>query len=573
MIKQFFKLLKNLFRLVFVPAPVLSYSKINTFNICPLKYYFTYIEKKKSPPSYHLSYGASVHNALRILHTNFPDLKVVEEKDIEELLSRDDVWIRDGYISSEQEMELFEKALDKVKKYVEKNKDFRGKIIATEYNISGFISGLKFIGRLDRIEQTPDGKIDVLDYKTGKSFIDEEGLKSNLQAIIYYLLCKRNWGKKFGSFYVYYLERNEMVRFVPEEKNIDAAIELIKETVKSIKLAQYQPTPGPLCSWCDFAEICPERKSLPDPRVYKRVREGKRLALSYSKFSLYKNCPRNYKRIYIDRIAPKPRHFFAIGLTIHETMEDFYTYDGIRKEPTYKYLIKRYKENWHSFGYKDKKQEEEYFNMGLEWLEKWYPEFAKGKWRRAYKVEPYFEVPFEGEKIGKGHLMVGFIDRIEENPDGTFSIYDYKTDPILRTQEEVDQDLQLTIYYWVCTSFWKLNIRDLSLEFLRFTKRVTTTRTEDDVKRMFKLIDDVGSQMLENERRIEGLSIEEADKYFPPKINKYCGGCDHFDTCPLKEEILRSDRSKIMNISEDLKPSDEEFLIEEEFGEEEEKKK
>jgi len=565
--KAIFRQIGKLFKIIFVlvPSP-LSVGRITTYLSCALKYNYQYSSRRKSLGSPHLSYNSSLHKALQKLHMLYKDLSALGGEEIEAILKSGEIWDRKGYVYASQEAEFYKRAVEKLKNYVEKNRDFRHKITATEMPLTGWFGRYYFSARYDRVEESADGRIDVFDYKTGRAYIDAEGLKTNLQAVVYYYLARKKWGKRFGNYYVYYLEKNEVVPVIPDERDLENAYKTINSAVKRMKMGDHTPHTSPLCSWCDFAEICPERKGLEDPRIYKRIREGKKLALSYSKFSLYKNCPRNYKRIYLDRISPKPKYFFSIGLTIHETMEDFYTYDGWRREPALKFLLRRYMENWHPVGYKDQKQEEEYFKMGLEWLKAWYPLFAKGKWKRAYKVEPYFEMPLSGPKIGRGHVMVGFIDRIEENADGSFSIYDYKTDPILRTQEEMDQDLQLTIYYWLATAGWK--IRDVSLEFFRFNKRLTTTRTGEDVIRMLRLVDELGFEMMEKEKKLEGLSTEEADKLYPPSVNKYCGGCDHFDTCPLKEEILKLSKEKVMNLSEDLLPREEKIFYEDEYNEE-----
>ena len=48
--------------------------------------------------------------------------------------------------------------------------------------------------------------------------------------------------------------------------------------------------------------------------------------------------------------------------------------------------------------------------------------FIKGKFKKATR-EPYFELP-----VGEDFVTIGFIDRIEKLPDGTYEVIDYKTE-------------------------------------------------------------------------------------------------------------------------------------------------
>ena len=52
----------------------LSPTAINTYLSCPRKFYFRYIEKRKSRPSIHLIRGQIVHRTLHEFHKNHPKL-------------------------------------------------------------------------------------------------------------------------------------------------------------------------------------------------------------------------------------------------------------------------------------------------------------------------------------------------------------------------------------------------------------------------------------------------------------------------------------------------------------------
>lgn len=548
--------MKDLIRKLLSPLKSVGWltgGKINVYLSCPMKYKYQYLSGEKGWSSSHYSsFTKSIQDALEEIHNG--DISELDEGRLFEILKKR--WDRRGYKNSEQETNFWTLGLRILIDYAGKNKFFKNRILAVREKASGRFAGYQFFTVFSQISRNPSGKIEVVQFKTGKRLHDGEALNNDLQSVVNYSVAKERWGGKFESYSVYNLYYGEKIRVEPTKKNIADCEEIVRSTVRKIKLGKFEPTQGPLCSWCEFAPICPARKDFPDPRVYKRVLESNRLAMSYSKFSLYKNCPLNYKRIYIEKIVTKPRYFFSIGLTIHKTMEDLYTYAGFG-EPSLRYLLARYKKNWVAQGYTSSEQEQKFFNDGLGWVKNYYHKFASyGKWKKAWKIEPYFEVPLEGPHIGAGHLIVGFVDRIEQNSDGTFTIYDYKTDPIMRTQEDVDGDLQLTMYYWVCEKFWNIKIREVALIFFRFNEIIRTTRSEKDTAKMLKLLDITGAEIMKNIRLITGITRKEGDLIFPPKINKYCGGCSFLYECPLKDEILKMDRNKVMNISDDLKVND-----------------
>ncbi|NLB35006.1 MAG: PD-(D/E)XK nuclease family protein, partial [Elusimicrobia bacterium] len=283
-----------------------------------------------------------------------------------------------------------------------------------------------------------------------------------------------------------------------------------------------------------------------------------------SKMSSYSNCPYNYRRLYIDKIAPKPRHFFAIGHSCHETFEAFYArpYQSNLKD-----LRQMFEENWHSEGYRDAEEEAEYKKNGWEWIKNYYHKYIDGQYKQAWDIELYFQLP-----IGNDYVVIGYIDRLEKNDDGTFTILDYKTDPKLRTQEEVDDDMQLTFYYWAMRELG-IDVSALSLEFLCFNERVVTHRKPEDIQPFLDLVNTLVGEMAEKERLYNEIPEDDPNReakgneLFPAKINHYCGGCDHLIGCPREQEIRTEYADYVMNLE-----SEEEPLVEPDIEELEEDK-
>lgn len=577
--------LKDIYRYFFRGQVTMSNSRFSKYNICPLQYKFYYEKRLKSFPSSHLHFGSAVHRALKEFHSKY-DLKgthgtfsdLIKEYEIawdkikEEMIdsvSGEAVhrWraqlaeadcteiefkntlnnLKTIYKSLEEEDEFKRKGVKMLEKYSMDNQANPNRIIGVEKQLMVTYRGMGIIAYIDRIEKTPEGEIVVVDYKAGMRIIDEEHIKkgdrSACQAMLYMKMIEKKWKKKLKNFYFYYLAHRKKVPCNPPKKFVDKLLDDMQDTLKAIKYERFEPSPNPLCGWCDYEVICPAWKGIQAPfkGIFRTAREQGRMTFSYSRMSSYKNCPYSYKKLYIDKIRSKPKGFFAIGHSCHEAMEEFFSYPY---KSSLKKLRSMYKNHWHREGYKDEQEEREFFENGWNWMENYYKKYIDGQYIKAEAVEFYFQLP-----IGNDYVIDGYIDRLHKNSDSTYEIFDYKTDPKLRTQEEVDKDLQLTSYYWAMKQLGK-EVTKLSLDFLKFTERITTKRTDEDISVFVEEVNKVVREMAQNEEELK-KHPEKADELFPSKVNKYCGGCDFLAGCPMEKEIRTKYSDSIMNLGGD----------------------
>jgi len=564
-LKTFFTRLRKFF------SPItLSYSKVYTYLSCPLKYKFIYyyhLEESGQKNIYGIT-GSVVHGLINeIINTK----TILTEEQLTKLL--------ETKFNEETELNKLEPSekelhLSRVKKTIENfQKNYASQLkdgkILSEHSIKCKVDGINLTLTFDYIYLDEEGKYNIVDFKTGKDVYSEEQIKYDLQANIYYLCAKNIFGNKFKRLVFHFLEQDRVISFPekPEELEIKHTINLLKNIKDSILDRDFGPHKGPICGWCGYYDICPawkqEReitKIAQDTTLFRKVRETQnKMTLSYSKFSMFLQCPRKYKLLYIDKIGMKPRGFFSIGTTIHNALEEFYRFKPtfFRKEPSLEYLFELYDKKWVSRGYINFEEEKKYYNDGREWLKNYYNKFVKGKYKMAESVEEYFELP-----IGDGHIMIGYIDRIQKNEDGSFEIFDYKTDPKLRTQQEVNEDLQLTIYYWALKEAKNIITDKLSLIFLRFNEMITTKRTEEDVKNLINFVNEVAQTMWQKQEELKNArekGLNNEDEIFPPKINKYCSGCDYLIGCPLEEKIRTEYKDKLLFEIDEKELSEEEI--------------
>lgn len=199
--------------------------------------------------------------------------------------------------------------------------------------------------------------------------------------------------------------------------------------------------------------------------------------LSYSKIDTFKTCPLKYKLRYLFALPSPTPHAANFGSSVHNTVNLFYQEVGKGVSPSRELLHKLYESCWIGTGYESKGHEQARKKKGLETMEKFFEEERK----RSFAVPAFLEKMFR-LKIGNV-VLSGRIDRIDRLPDGSFEVIDYKTGTY-KKEENVDKDLQLSLYGLVCRDFLRIPVSRLSLYFLEDGKKVSTTRTDEDLTKL-----------------------------------------------------------------------------------------
>ena len=518
----------------------ISMAKLKSFLECPKKFSFKYLEKQpvnsntaKSPLLFYSYINSMLANLYKEKKQYSTDKLMAHAKKTLSSHSEIDSETRDSLLND------CHTAFEYINEQISKNGFPETKSLKTELRAT--IDSAVLSASIDRLDILPNGKFQPVVYKTGKQSPDLNTLQNDVVSAIYWYISNQLYNDEIESISFVYLLTGKTINFVPSEITLSRLKESISLFIKEKAFDTYQSS---LCSWCDYYGPCPAWKVKPHEKVNESIEQFRqRIRLSYSKMSLYLNCPFSYKRLYIDKILSKPQPFFDFGTAIHETFEKVYApSDEIVKKLSLDELIAVYEKVrlCYRSGFANEQIEEEYHKDGIRQLTLYYNHFIKnGEFKPAAAVEKYFEIP-----CGKYAVMTGSIDRIDALDDGTYEILDYKTEPTLRSQQEVDNDKQLSIYYWAAKETCGYNVSKLSLLMLDHDKKIETTRKESDISYVLESIDKTAYEMIH-------------ETNFLPKKNKYCKSCDHLDVCPLREEILKDDSLTSMQKFSDESPDPE----------------
>ena len=150
--------------------------------------------------------------------------------------------------------------------------------------------------------------------------------------------------------------------------------------------------------------------------------EGK--SFSPSSINTYLKCPRLYLYDYILGLQAKDGNPDSMnyGRAVHKACE--YAINSALengKYPSKENFIQKFKDTLQDMPMSSLQQREIYVIRGDKALDKFYVHLCAAPVSMLYSAEEVIELNIDGVKFK------GIIDRIDKNPDGTYTIYDYKT--------------------------------------------------------------------------------------------------------------------------------------------------
>jgi len=124
-------------------------------------------------------------------------------------------------------------------------------------------------GYVDRVDVAPDGRVRVVDYKTGRAPRQAGEAKALFQMRFYALVLWRMRGTLPAMLQLVYLGDGQILRYVPQESDLHATERKIRALWAAIERARlsgdWRPSPTRLCDWCDHRGLCPAWGGTPPP--------------------------------------------------------------------------------------------------------------------------------------------------------------------------------------------------------------------------------------------------------------------------------------------------------------------
>ncbi|MEK6875116.1 MAG: PD-(D/E)XK nuclease family protein [Nanoarchaeota archaeon] len=249
-----------------------SYSRISTFEQCPLKFKFKYIDKiiPEVEKTIEAHLGESVHSTLEWLYTNIIKDIIPSVEELIKYYSKK--WLEEknklAILKKEfDEEHYFNKGVKFLVNYYMRNHPFDENILDIEKKIEILIheeaeggKEHKLIGFIDKLNYNEKtGEYEIHDYKTADFLPDKEKIKNDKQLAIYSMAIKEIYGKdKKVCLVWHYLAHDTKICSTKTDEHIENIKKEILELIKKIEATEkFHPQKSKLCDWCEYHPICP----------------------------------------------------------------------------------------------------------------------------------------------------------------------------------------------------------------------------------------------------------------------------------------------------------------------------
>jgi len=250
-------------------VPSFSHSKLTTYQQCPQKYKFRYIDEIPFPiRSIELHLGNTVHRALEKL---YEDAKHGQTLSCDETLALYQQKWEEGY---RPQMRIVRSGTT-ARTYLEYGRQMllayhrrfhpfteSATLELEEKFLFPLSEGREIRGIIDRLAKAGDGSLEIHDYKTSRRFPSPSQAGSDTQLALYELALRHRWPDTQRITLIWhYLAFDKDISIAKTFRQLETVKQNTLGLIKRIESTSTFPTQvTPLCDWCEYKEICPAMK-------------------------------------------------------------------------------------------------------------------------------------------------------------------------------------------------------------------------------------------------------------------------------------------------------------------------
>ncbi|TSC84187.1 MAG: hypothetical protein G01um101416_1126, partial [Microgenomates group bacterium Gr01-1014_16] len=200
------------------------------------------------------SFGNTIHVTLKDFYSH-PGNNIIE------LLKKN--WTSEGYSSKSHEQAYFARGEKYLTEYLEKNFDPKHLPVKLEEPFMLPLSPmLKIGGKIDRVDQLSDDKIEVIDYKTSVTLPTQKDVDKDLQLSFYALVATLLREPPFNRkpedvlLSLYFFDQQKKVSTTRTVAQLEEAKQQIFSYADQISYSDFKCSGSKLCQLCDFKILC-----------------------------------------------------------------------------------------------------------------------------------------------------------------------------------------------------------------------------------------------------------------------------------------------------------------------------
>lgn len=227
----------------------ISFTQFRVYQECPWKYKLLFMDGRRISLHPASSLGLSLHRALERFHRG-------QGGELSGLLEcYEEAWIPAGYPDAETSRQWREKGRRILAKYFEGEASRRTMVVGVEKEFAYPLGRHMVRGMVDRVDLHPDGRHEVIDYKTRLEFEKKSPIPEELQLRFYALGLRECLAIEPALLTVHYLAAARRQTSAYEASGEEALKALILQTADAIEARDFKPKTS-FCPHCDFRGDC-----------------------------------------------------------------------------------------------------------------------------------------------------------------------------------------------------------------------------------------------------------------------------------------------------------------------------
>jgi putative RecB family exonuclease len=256
---------------------IYSHSRLKTYENCPRKFAFQYIEKPDivKRDSIEAFMGSCVHDTLEQLYKLVQMERTPKWEEVRDTYEtiwdknfKDDILIVRKHLTATDYRNVGRRCLQDY--FVQHFPFAESRVLGLEEKIWVDLDGTgayKLQGFIDRLGQADDGTIEIHDYKTSQRLPSQEEVDRERQLALYQIGIEERWPDTGNVRLIWHYLRFK--RAMKSKRSSESLEQLRQDTIRLIDTIHeaatrddFPPHESMLCDWCEFNTICPAKQHL-----------------------------------------------------------------------------------------------------------------------------------------------------------------------------------------------------------------------------------------------------------------------------------------------------------------------
>ncbi len=244
-----------------MPKPTFSPTKLNTYLLCRVKYHWAYLTpygKWLRRPNPAFAFGANLHRALEYFH-NAGGAERLSPEAFHHAFEQ--LWSHAGFETAQQSEQFKQTGLALAQQYYQNQAEQppEAAVLFTERTLRRDMGRYILTGRIDRVDEHPDGTLEIIDYKSGRADVTDEQVRNDLALHCYALLLQEHYPDRPLRIAIYALRANRKASVLLSHEALEDFRQLLNQLVGQILDEDWDllnPQWIDHCAHCEFLRLC-----------------------------------------------------------------------------------------------------------------------------------------------------------------------------------------------------------------------------------------------------------------------------------------------------------------------------